>query len=300
MRRLTAILFLSGTIYCSQVQTQNTDLTSSELDCSDSNQSLHIQLKTQCPKLYKTLKQNGLMATLEEPLPKQLSLTQLRMLQTATKLTNNVEILDELELNALLASIYTEKKPDNTVEWWKQFLNWLSGFKPEKYETEFNWLVKLLEAITPSEQTARYMMYATFALIILLAIGLVIWELYLSGVFYRKRRKNKKQLQQASNSIHPSSKHLSFEEIKQLAPSVQSVALLKSMISQLMDKEILPKNSALTNLEFKQCLQTTHSSNSKPFSLLLNIVEPILYGDENPSEQAIKQSWQHAEQILER
>lgn len=296
-KQLIAILLLPGSIYCSNVHGQTADLTGT--DCSGNTHSQQIQVKNDCPKFYQALKKNGLVTSLEAPLPKQLSLTQLQMLQKAIIQTNKFEPLDESGLNALLAKIYIEKSDDQTIDWWKQFLSWLNGFKPEKFETEYNWLVKFLEAIIPSEQTARFIMYATFGLIILLAIGLVLWELYLSGIFYRKKHHHKKNIETAFKPVNPKKKHLSFAEIKQLAPSLQSVALLKSVISQLMDTEFLPKNSALTNLELKQFLQTTRSSNSQPFSQLLNLVEPVIYGNEKPSEQAIKQCWLHAEKIIE-
>lgn len=297
--KLGIIVLLSGSIFCSYASNLKASVVSIT-DCPDNSQSQQsIELETQCPKFYQKLAENGVMATLQAPFPKQLSVTQLQMLQTATNLTDEVEVLDESGLNTLLASIYVEKNEDKTVDWWKQFLSWLNGFKPEKYETEFNWLIKFLEAITPSEQTASIMMYTSFGLIILLTIGLVLWELYLSGVFDRKRRRYKKHRQTTVKPIDSATNQLSFAEIKQLAPAIQSIALLKSVINQLMDKEILPNNSALTNLEFRQCLQSSHSSNYQSFSQLLDIVEPVLYGDEIPSEQEIVQCWQHAEQILE-
>lgn len=298
---LIIVLSLSGLFLSGQAQSKYLDLTADNLNCLARGlrqQRTQINLKTECPEVYYALWQNGLTKILEAPLPEQVSLGKLRILQASVQLASKSRRLDESILDALLADIYIAKPEDQETTWWKQFLGWLNSFKSEQYEQEFNWLVKFLQAITPSVETARTIMYIMFGLIILLAVGLVLRELHLAGVLVRRKHKSNPDNPIAENTLGKTKQPLSFLEIKQLDPSTQSIALLKNVMGHLVAKENLPQNAALTNFELKQYLQSQNVSIAQVFSKLLLDVEPVLYGNSIPSSHQLERCWQYAEQII--
>ncbi len=300
---LVIVLLLSGLFLSEQAQSKYLDLAAGELDCLARGlrqQRTLINLKTECPEVYHALRQNGLINILEAPLPEQISLAKLRILQASVQLARKSRRLDESVLDALLADIYIAKPEDQETTWWKQFLDWLNSFKSEQYEQEFNWLVKFLQSITPSVETARTILYIVFSLIVLLAVGLVLRELHLAGILVRRKYKSNQDNPIAANTRGKTEQGLSFSEIKQLDPSIQSIALLKNVTGHLVANENLPQNAALTNFELKQYLQGRNSSIAQVFSKLLLDVEPVLYGNSRPSSHELERCWHYAEQIIEK
>ncbi len=275
-------------------QNQDSDCLFSALD-QQQNQEL---MQLECPEFFHRLLEKDLIDTMASDLPEQFSRSQLQYLIASMQTTDNRTVLDRTGLDNLLAEIYVEHQQDETNSLWQQFLGWLKHFKPENHEAEFTWLVHFLDSITPSEYTARIMMYGAFALIIILTIVLVFKELSIAGMFSRKKTEKKTNGQVFDNKIANIEKPLSIEEIRQLEPRKQLPGLFKTVIDHLVKQGDLPENKILTNQELKQKLCQHESSSDKIFTLLLDEVEPVLYGGVQPSEQILKRSWQYAEKIL--
>lgn len=260
--------------------------------------TLQLNLKKACPGVFRLLRQSGLTTALETPLPDDITLRQLKFLQTSTHTPNNLWALDKSVLDELLAGILVDQHDDDQSTWWTQFLNWLNSFKPEKYESEFGWLIKFLEAITPSEQVARIIMYTVFGITILLAAGLVIWELYVNGVFSRRKGNRPHLSNQKVKPVVESRQRLSAMEIQQLAPEMQMVALYNNAISCLIEQAQLPGNPALTNFELQAYLHKHKSLAQTAFASLVANVEPVLYGELAPSKNSLECCWHNSQQIL--
>ncbi len=257
-----------------------------------------VNLNEQCPKVYQSLRQSGLTPALEAPLPDNVSLAQLNFLQSSMRTSSNSRAIDISGLDELLASILIDHQDDDQSTWWKQFMEWLNSFKPEKYESEFGWLMKFLEAITPSEQVARIIMYVVFGITLLLAVGMVIWELYINGVFSR-RKGNRRSL--ANQTVIPdveSRPSLTVTEIQKLAPGMQVVALYNNVISCLIERAQLPGDPALTNFELQAYLRKHKSLAQTAFASLVVNVEPVLYGKLTPTKNSLECCWNNAQQIL--
>lgn len=257
-----------------------------------------FSLEVDCPEIYTLLQVKGLVATLETPLPAQLSAVQLRILLSATQFVDNARLLDESRLDALLAKIYTIKQEESSFGWWEQFLDWLKSFETKKNEPEFSWLADFLSAIALSEESALIILYGAIGLLLLLSLVFIFNELHLAGLFSRKRRKDRKNKQAALGANDNAQTCLSIAEIKQLTPSLQAITLLKRVINHLMANESLPQNTALSNLELKQYLQQENATSAQPFFKLVANVEPVLYGNITPSDAVLEHCWQQAEQIL--
>lgn len=258
-----------------------------------------VNLKEQCPRVYHSLQKRGVTPALDASLPDNITLAQLKFLHTSALVPVNSRTLDESGLDRLLAGILIDQQHDDQSTWWKQFLEWLNSFKPEKYESEFGWLMKFLEAITPSEQVARIIMYIVFGITLLSAIGMVIWELYMNGVFSRQKGNYSKLGNQKVMPVVESKRRLSVEEIQQLAPEMQVVALYNNVISYLIEQAQLPGNPALTNFELQASLRKHKSLAQTAFASLVANVEPVLYGGKlTPTKNSLECCWNSAQQIL--
>ncbi len=255
-------------------------------------------LQLECPEFFHRLWERDLVDTMAGYLPEQFSRAQLQFLEASIHETDEPVSLDRTALDNLLAEIYVEDQQDQGNRLWQQLLGWLEHFKPENHELEFNWLVRFLDTITPSEKTARIIMYGAFAIMILLSGALVIRELSIAGVFSRKKSGKKLNNPVFDSKDSNSEKLLSIAEIRQLEPHKQLTCLFKAVIAYLVEQGDLPANKVLTNQELQQSLHQHHSSSDKPFSLLLEEVEPVLYGGVPASEQKLRRSWQYAQKIL--
>lgn len=255
-------------------------------------------IQIECPTFYHRLSEKDLMNTLEGTLPERFSRTQLQFLKSAIHPANHQLTLVRSELDTLLGNIYRGELEDENDSLWKQFLNWLERVKPENHEKEFGWLIRVLEAITPSEKTAKIILYTVFGVIILITAGLILRELYLSGIFFRKKSNKKPSNQGFIKQASKTTPRYSLEDIKQFEPRKQQVWLFRRVIFYLVERGILPKDKALTNLELTQKLRKDHPAIDTLFTQLSDEVEPALYGGTNPTCQKLKSSWQHAEKIL--
>ncbi len=273
---------------------QDSECVSRSID-QQPNQEL---IQVECPEFFHRLWESDLIDTMAGSLPEQFSRSQLQFLDTSIQTTDKRVNLDRTALGNLLAEIYVKDQQDQSNSLWRQFLGWLKNFKPENHELEFNWLVQFLERITPSEKTAKIIMYGAFTFIILLSGTLVIRELSIAGVFSRKKSGKKTNNLVFDDRNTDGEKPISIEEIRQLEPHKQLPCLFKTVIAHLVDQGYLPANKVLTNQELKQNLQQHHSPSDKPFSSLLDEVEPVLYGGVEATEQKLKRSWEYAQKIL--
>ena len=92
-------------------------------------------------------------------------------------------------------------------------MTWLDKLKTGDYESEYQWLLRFLNAVTPSTAVVRMLLYGAIALLVFLSLGLIVAECYYAGVFVklpgaRRTAVPRKPLPKASPQASASLQHL--------------------------------------------------------------------------------------------
>jgi hypothetical protein len=243
------------------------------------------------------LRKQGLLQTLQPAPGDRLSRQQLQQLVILTMHPEKVKMFDYSQLDALIADILIATEEDQSKAWWNSFLSWLKSFKSEQYENEFQWLVKFLESMSLSEQAVNFILYSLLILLTLTALGLVVYECYITGVFFRSGRKRRvTQVVAMSGEISAANKAL--KEIKMLDSSAQMAALFAYVIRSLTFQGNLPEDDSMTNQELSTYMQRHGAHYKNNFAQLVSIVDPVVYGNIVPTPDSLWTCWQQTERIL--
>ena len=256
-----------------------------------------VNLQGECPQLFVNLQTIGVLDAIDPPIVEDVAVLQLMALATMLQQNDVNWVLDDQGLNDLLKGIRVFEKKDQSMEWWDRFLDWLKSKKPEKYEAEFQWLIKMINALMPSEQTLKIFTKVMIYCLIAISLGIIVWEIYLAGAFSRFgfQRKTNDAAKPVSTVTDQSG--LVLAEVSQLSPSEQVSALLNYAITGLIDQQQLPEDRSLTNQEMSKYLQQKDAPAKHIFSQLVQQSEPVIYGNLQPGSVIVDQCWEMAELI---
>lgn len=194
--------------------------------------------------------------------------------------------LDESELDALLEEIKEKREPSSWTQWWNSMLNWLESLNMEHYDGELAWLQDFFQAITPSARTARILLYLVLAATCLAAGVLIVHELYLSGALSRRGTDRRGQSLNPKSSRSDNTGKTPWN-MTGLPPKKQVAFLLQAAIEVLEQRGEIPSNPALTNDEIRLYLSRKQALAAVPFSVLIELAEPVLYGEIEPSRDML-------------
>ena len=259
-----------------------------------------LNLSKDCPDLLKALKNQWLYTTIVPSLENEVSLAQLEFLAASQHPLRNAPSLQQTGLDQLLADTLVTETKNSQWEWWKAFLKWLDSLKVDEYEDEFQWLIRFMQAIKPSEQTIQFFIYGTIALLVIASAWLVISELTVAGFFAKLTGKRKVLLEQnlgieqgVLSIAHPKAIH-------QLSPHQQIAVLLEQVIKMLMERELVPVDATLTHRQIVHYL-SQHAVTSEPaVAHLVHAAEPILYGNRPVAAQTLNDYWHDVQALLGR
>ncbi len=206
-------------------------------------------------------------------------------------------LLDESGLGELLAQIVEPQESSQVVRWWESLLEWLKSLKVESDGDDWRWLVDLIKGLSPSEDTARALVYIAGAVTVLAALALVGRELYLGGPWFRfvGRRRRMPKREAAGDRNVPAD---SAVDPDTLPPAGQVALLLRRCIAVMAERGELPNNPALTNHELCLCLRQNFPASAAAFASLAELAEPVLYGNEDPPRQVVLQCRHQSSLIL--
>ena len=238
------------------------------------NSKLHLQ--KDCPALFKELKNQGLLAAFEPSLLDEVNLAQLEFLADSHHSLRESASIRQAGLDQLLATILITESKDNEAKWWQAFLNWLDSLKTGDHEVEYQWLLRFMEKIKPSEQTVRIFIYSSIALLAASAVWIVVSELYVAG-FFAFGRSSMRQPLIRQRPVQKQTIPTPLQHLSELAPHRQIAVLLEQVIDALVERKIIPHDLSLTH---RQIVRYIGEQNGDPaFAHLVYAAEPILYGN---------------------
>jgi hypothetical protein len=246
------------------------------LDIAKHQVNQEVDLQKDCPELFDEFQKQGLIMAVELTSTGKVSVWQLGLLAEFTHPAGRLGQLDQNGLGQLIAGIMTTESTDPEREWWQAILKWLDGLKTGDYESEYQWLVRFLSKIKPSEQAIRLFFYGSIALLVLISLGLVINESYRAGIF-DKLLGNKRLPKPAQTGRMVNANSMMSKQ--------QLATLLEQVLNRLIDTQMIPCDPSLTYRQLMPYLNQQTGGLDGIFVRLVNEAEPILYGNRPANAQ---------------
>lgn len=267
------------------------------LNIARQQDSHELKLQLNCPQLYAELRSKGLLAAFEPPLQDGVRLEQLEFLaESRQSLRTTPRHLQENGLDQILANILIVEPKNPESEMWQAMLKWLDSMKSGDYEKEYQWLVHLMKAITPSEQAVQFFFYCSIALLVIISLWLVISELIRAGFFTKLLGKQPALVQ--SKSIEAKSFQSAARPIRELSPQRQIAALLDRVVNALRERQLIPNDPTLTHRQILHVVGHQSGELKSAFAQLVNEAEPILYGNRPVDSETLSHYWRNAQALV--
>jgi len=250
-------------------------------------------LSPPCPALQAALRHSP-AATWLRPLPAvEMTFGQLRDLHylLAGRSTDGEWVLDETRLDTILEATLIPRQTEEAMSWWDGLLAWLKDKLADENDTDLRWLERLVASLEISERTSRVIFYTALAIIVLLALAIVLNELYVAKVGLRRRQRTPggaAVLAPAQPVPAP------FDHIRHLPLQQQPAALLNHCIAALVAAQRLPDERSRTDRELTQYLRRHHQALATPFSQLSDCVEKTRFGGQPATAAMAERCFQTA------
>lgn len=258
------------------------------LETAQRRQLAEIDLAEDCPRLLHEMQQQGITAASEPPIAEEkVTVAQLQFLLRSRQAVRPPGVISQDGLQQLLAEILQPEALNPQAAWWDALTAWLEKLKSGDYEAQYQWLLRFLRAITPSEEVALAFLYGALALMVIASAWLIIMELYHAGVLgkwpgFRRisstSGKTPDILQQAAV----------FEAQSGSAGSQQLAVLLNNVIAALAANGTLPADATLTHRQLARYLGEHAPQAAEVFIRLVRCAEPVLYGKHDMSEEMLR------------
>lgn len=199
------------------------------------------------------------------------------------------------EIGPLLEGIF-KKSPEEQKGMWEQFFQWIKQYLPDPDEDDLNRFDEFLGLISMPNWLSMAILYVSGGVILMAAF----WVLYREWRYYRRTGTRRYRLRRGSGSILEAgeSEHaISLEELSNLPLKHRVPALLNWMISQFVQRGILPVSHSLTNRELLGILKKQKEKESKYFLDLLVATELVVYGNYPVEEQKVNSLIESAKSI---
>jgi len=116
-----------------------------------------------------------------------------------------------------------------SIGWWQRFKDWLRRILTTRAQTDSGWLRRWLAGIELSRSATRLITWASFAIVVALAAGIVTNELRIAGVLRGRRARS----QARSADVSRGGSAAALEEIERAAPEQQPALLLELITARL-------------------------------------------------------------------
>jgi hypothetical protein len=257
-----------------------------------------------CQSLAQHLAQEDFSPYLQQPLDDNLTVDQLMDLQSigTTIHTSNAAVrtfkFDFQGLPELLGNtLVLEKEPD--LSWWKRFLNWLAEFFEKTESQQPDWLKDWLTKLSIPAWAVKAFYTGTVILLAILLLALVIVEVRAAGIsnWFKRRAQHLRAGDIQTRESHDAM--LTWDAIFQLPDKDKILNSYNKLLYLLAVKNLIPRDSSLTNHELQACLEKSLGAEQSAFRQLVRGVETTLYGDKAMDHDTVSTISRNAAQFAD-
>ena len=159
-----------------------------------------------------------------------------------------------------------------SIGWWQRFKDWLRRILTTRAPTDSGWLRRWLAGIELSRSATRLITWASFAIVVALAAGIVTNELRIAGVLRGRRARS-----QARSADVSRGGSAALEEIERAAPEQQPALLLELIAARLAALRRLPPARALTARELERQARLPEESGRARLAELVTVCERVRF-----------------------
>ena len=160
-----------------------------------------------------------------------------------------------------------------SIGWWQRFKDWLRRILTTRAQTDSGWLRRWLAGIELSRSATRLITWASFAIVVALAAGIVTNELRIAGVLRGRRARS----QARSADVSRGGSAAALEEIERAAPEQQPALLLELIAARLAALQRLPPARALTARELERQARLPEESGRARLAELVTVCERVRF-----------------------
>ena len=160
-----------------------------------------------------------------------------------------------------------------SIGWWQRFKDWLRRILTTRAQTDSGWLRRWLAGIELSRSATRLITWASFAIVVALAAGIVTNELRIAGVLRGRRARS----QARSADVSRGGSAAALEEIERAAPEQQPALLLELITARLAALRRLPPARALTARELERQARLPEESGRARLAELVTVCERVRF-----------------------
>ena len=160
-----------------------------------------------------------------------------------------------------------------SIGWWQRFKDWLRRILTTRAQTDSGWLRRWLAGIELSRSATRLITWASFAIVVALAAGIVINELRIAGVLRGRRARS----QARSADVSRGGSAAALEEIERAAPEQQPALLLELITARRAALRRLPPARALTARELERQARLPEESGRARLAELVTVCERVRF-----------------------
>ena len=159
-------------------------------------------------------------------------------------------------------------------------LSWMKGLGLEQHAESFR---TFINKYMPAEESIQLFFTILLWLIVFATIVLVLYEFYRAGMLKLPRSQ---QLEDNEENPEPGAA-LQWEAVLALPLREQISALLQYSIDYLVAAKLVPASTSFTNRELNVILEKSDSHKANLLHEQIDLTEPVVYGDEDVSEQQV-------------
>jgi hypothetical protein len=187
---------------------------------------------------------------------------------------------DYAQLEAIVDAIWQPVNEESPFLLMEALLSWMKALGLEQHAESFR---DFVNEYMPAEESVQLFFTILIWLIVCGTVILVVHEFYRAGML-RLPRFHAQQGEGARAEIKPA---WQWEAILALPLREQISALLQYSIEHLVNENLVPASSSFTNRELIAYLEKSDSHKAGLLREQIDLTEPVVYGDEDVSEQQL-------------
>ena len=188
--------------------------------------------------------------------------------------------LDYAQLGTIVDEIWQPVNEETPFLLMEAILSWMKGLGLEQHAESFR---DFVDEYMPAEESVQLFFTIIIWLIVCGTVILVVHEFYRAGMLKLPRFQGL-QRGDARAEIKPA---WQWEAILVLPLREQISALLQYSIEHLVNENLVPASSCYTNRELIAYLEKSDSHKASLLREQIDLTEPVVYGDEQVSEQQV-------------
>jgi hypothetical protein len=257
------------------------------------------RIASRCPELARQLEQGAWSAWLprgwKEP-GNDLSaggLSELReLIRRESAAAPSTRAPDVQRLKAVLATL-----GGNGDSWWGRFKTWLRSILENRQQpADENWFSRLVSHVGFSQSVIDLIVYATLAVVVVLAGVIVVNELRNAGLL-PKRGGGARMRGRATDIGEP---QLQWRDVECAPVSEQPRLLLGLIVRRLSERGSLPPSGALTVRELTHAAQLPESDDKARLSDLALAAERLRYSAQDVASESLRAALARGKELLDR